>query len=425
MQLVDSIFLGHLSPLAQGAGGLSSSVFFISCIFGMGFVVGLDFLASRSFGEKDIPQCHYWLIQAVYISIFVTAPLMLINVFLYHHLEFFGVTEDVANSARIFLRIINWSMLPFILYVAMRQYLQALGSVKAPVVIIIIANIFNIALNYGLIFGKLGCPQLGIAGSAIATTATRYLLVAGLAIWIFYLDYKHHWGLRLARFKPHWAGQKELVRLGTPAAFQMLFESGAFSISGILVGHLGAIPLAAHYIVLQIASSTFMIPLGLSSSAAVLVGRKVGEDRMAEGREIGNRVLGLTVFVESTLALLIYFFRIPILETFSPNPEVLRLAGVLIILVAIFQIADGLQVVGTGCLRGIGNTKLSSIANFLGYWIVGIPLGAYLCFTLTWGPQGIWIGLTLALFLVSAAVIAGWLVMSRRAVQKPPRPSEI
>ena len=210
------------------------------------------------------------------------------------------------------------------------------------------------------------------------------------------------------RITAHWDRMQDVVRLGGPACLQTIFEVGVFSVATLAAGKLGATALAAHHIVLQIASTTFMVPLGISASASALVGQAFGARRFREARELGNAHLVLGVAVMATAALTMALASHPLLSVFTSNPEVIEVAQGLLWIAAGFQIFDGIQVVATGALRGFGNTLQSAVANFVGHWCIGLPTGLALAFPLTLGVNGLWAGLSAGLVAVSGYLFWRW-----------------
>jgi MATE family multidrug resistance protein len=229
-----------------------------------------------------------------------------------------------------------------------------------------------------------------------------------LGVAAVYYDRKNHSGLWLASRKLEFDRIRELLRLGFPAASQLLFEIGAFACATFLVGQLGAVPLAGHQIALNVASFTYMVPLGIGSAAAVRVGQAVGAGNpVGAGRSGWTALLFAAGFMSSS-AICLFLFGHPIARIYSPEQDVVRAGATLLRVAAVFQLFDGLQVVATGALRGAGNTRTPMLANLLGYWAIGLPLGALLSFKLRLGAPGMWAGLCLALVLIGSLLTAVW-----------------
>src|SRR5271170_8069490 len=293
MSMVDTIMVGRLSPAAIGAVGISSAIFYTPALIGIGLLLGLDTLVAQAFGRGDFDDCHRALAQGVYLAIIYTPLAMLVVGFAPHLFPIIGITEAVRTPARQYIQLLNFSALPLLIYVAFRRYLQGVGKVRPVTFALISANLVNWFGNWALIYGKLGLPALGVRGSALSTVLAR-VYMAGVLIW---WAWKHerdrghplfaHWpGLRPGLFR-------RLVQLGWPAASQLLFEVGAFSIATLMAGRLSPAILAAHQIVLNSASLTYMVPLGVSAAAAISVGHAVGAGNRPLARRNGSMAIGI------------------------------------------------------------------------------------------------------------------------------------
>lgn len=410
--IVDTIMVGKLGPVAIGAVALGNAVFYTPSLFGIGLLLGLDTLVAQAYGRKDHDECHRWLAQGVYLACIVTPPLMLLCAAASFGFTRFGINPAVAAPASSYLRILNWSTLPLLLYGGTRRYLQGVGQVRVITVTYVLANLLNWGGNWVLIYGKLGFPALGVNGSAISTCIAR--LGMAVALFGFAWRYERQRGHPLFR---HWAGPsldrvRRLLRLGAPAAGQILLEVGAWNLATLSAGWLTPVALATHTIALSYASMTYMVPLGVSAAAAVSVGHAVGAGDPERARRAGWLALGLGTSFMLLAAVVFLVAPKPLIELYTHDPRVLALGPALLWLAAAFQIFDGIQTVCTGALRGLGETRVPMFANFVGYWVLGLPLGLILCFVLHWGIYGMWIGLTLALIVISLTLLARWRVDS-------------
>lgn len=410
--IVDTIMVGKLGPVAIGAVALGNAVFYTPSLFGIGLLLGLDTLVAQAYGRKDHDECHRWLAQGVYLACIVTPPLMLLCAAASFGFTRFGINPAVAAPASSYLRILNWSTLPLLLYGGTRRYLQGVGQVRVITVTYVLANLLNWGGNWVLIYGKLGFPALGVNGSAISTCIAR--LGMAVALFGFAWRYERQRGHPLFR---HWAGPsldrvRRLLRLGAPAAGQILLEVGAWNLATLSAGWLTPVALATHTIALSYASMTYMVPLGVSAAAAVSVGHAVGAGDPERARRAGWLALGLGTSFMLLAAVVFLVAPKPLIELYTHDPRVLAVGPALLWLAAAFQIFDGIQTVCTGALRGLGETRVPMFANFVGYWVLGLPLGLILCFVLHWGIYGMWIGLTLALIVISLTLLARWRVDS-------------
>jgi MATE family multidrug resistance protein len=412
--VVDNIMVGRLGPEAIGAVSIGNAVYYTPCLFGIGLLLGLDTLVSQAYGRRDHDECHRWLAQGVYLACIVAPPLMLLVGAMSFGFMRFGVTPSIAAPASTYLRILNWGTLPLLLYGGIRRYLQGVGQVRVITVTYVLANLLNWAGNWALIYGKLGFPALGVDGSAISTCIARFAM-AGAQL-LFAWRYERQRGHPLFR---HWAAPqidrlRKLVRLGAPAAGQIVLEVGAWNLSTFSAGYLNPVALATHAIALNYASISYMVPLGVSAAAAVSVGHAVGAGNPARARRAGWLALGLGTSFMVVAGVVFFLAPKALISLYTTDPRVLAVGPSLLWIAAAFQVFDGIQTVCTGALRGLGETRAPMIANFIGYWILGLPLGLTLCFLLRWGIYGTWIGLTLALVVISLALLLRWRKESSR-----------
>ena len=278
------------------------------------------------------------------------------------------------------------------------------------------ANLVNWGGNWVLIYGHLGLPAMGLRGSALSTCLARIYMAAVLIYAAWKNEERRGHGL----FE-HWPGVqweriRNLLGLGLPSAGQIVLEVGAFGAATVMAGSLSPDALAAHQIVLNWASVTFMVPLGLSAATAVAVGHAVGAQRWAEARRLGWLGLLCGAGFMGIAAAFFVTLPLPILHVYTFSPTVLAAAVPLLGLAAAFQVFDGVQAVGTGALRGLGETRLPMLANLFGYWCFGLPLGYFLCFHRGLGVQGLWYGLTAALIVTACVVLAKWRSKTRAMV---------
>lgn len=402
MQIVDIAMVGQLGPASIGAVGVGSALFFASAVIGMGLLLGLDTVVAQAFGAGQIPDCRAWLRHGLLLALLLALPLTTAVLLGADHLGAWGFDPTVLDLTSSYLRVVGWSMLPLLLFTALRRYLQAVGIVTPVMAALVSANVINALVNWLLVFGHGGFPALGVEGAAWATCVSRVYLVAVLAVAVWRVNPSTTRSrLEAARFR-------RLFRLGWPAAVQMLLEFGVFGAATVLAGRLEPRQLAAHQIVLNLASLTFMVPLGVSAAGAVRVGHAVGAGDLAGARRAGWAALGIGALFMGAAALT--FVTVPrlILGRFTQDVDVIETGVLLLLVAAVFQLFDGLQGVATGVLRGLGDTRTPMLANLAGHWLVGLPVGYTLCFWWGWGVVGLWIGLSIGLILVGIALVPVW-----------------
>jgi multidrug resistance protein, MATE family len=410
MGIVDTIMVGRLpdSAVAIGATGLGQSLYHSIAIFGGGLLLGLDTFVSQAYGRKDLNDARLSLVNGLFLAGALTPILMLIVLCWPPLMQHFGISGELVDPMRPFLRALNWGTLPLLAYFALRRYLQAVNVVIPIMFALISANIVNLVGDWALIYGHLGLPAMGITGSGWATCVARIYMAGVLVVTLLWVESK--------RILPRWTGEVRvdlrrvaaLLRLGTPAATQIFLEIGAFSAATALIARLGPVPLSGHEIALNCAALSFMVPLGISSAAAVRVGQQLGRKDPEGARRAGWSAIILGAGFMTCSGLVFVSIPLWISRLFSPDPVVIRTGARLLLVAAAFQLFDGLQTVATGALRGSGDTKTPMLANFVAYWLIGLPVGYFLCFKLGWGAVGIWIGLCGGLMMIGSALLLTW-----------------
>ena len=412
MSVVDVVMVGKLGPAAIGAVGLGNAIYYAPSLFGIGLLLGLDTLVSRSWGARDFDDCHRSLAQAMYVALAFTPVLMLFIVLARPLFTGRGVDPLVGALTRSYAGILNWGTLPLLVYGGFRRYLQGVARVRPVTLALVSANLVNLVGNWIFIYGRLGMPALGVRGSAVSTVIARAYMAAVLVFFAWQHERRRGHPLFAHWPGPDWTRIRALLNLGVPAAFQVILEVAAFGAATILAAHLGAVSLATHEIVLNCAAYTYMVPLGVSAAGAVAVGHAIGAGNPAKARRVGWMAIALGVGFMAFAALLFIVTPRPIIAIYSRDARVLALGAHILLIVAAFEVFDGAQGVATGVLRGLGETKIPMLMNFGGYWLFGLPLGAVLCFDLHWGLSGIWTGLTVALITIAVLLVTRWRIAS-------------
>ncbi len=406
--IVDTVMVGGLGPSAIGAVALGNAIYYTPSLFGIGLLLGLDTLVAQAYGRGDHDACHHWLAQGAYLACIATPPLMLVCIAASFGFTHVGIAHSVAAPAGSYLRILTLGTLPLLLYAGVRRYLQGVGEVNVVMVAFVVANVLNWLGDWALIYGKFGCPRMGVDGSAVSTCAARVVMAVILlgAAWWYERRRGHPLFRRWARLS--WLKIRQLTRLGAPAAGQIVLEVGAWNLATLAAGWLTPVALATHQIALNYASFTYMVPLGLSSAAAVSVGHAMGAGDAARARRAGWMALALGTGFMLLAAVVFFVAPGPLIALYTRDAAVMAVGPSLLGLAAAFQIFDGIQTVSTGALRGLGETRVPMWANLAGYWFLGLPLGLALCFLLRWGIYGLWIGLTLALIVIASMLLWRW-----------------
>jgi multidrug resistance protein, MATE family len=399
MGVVDTIMVGRVSATDLAAVAVGNLYFFGAAVFGMGLLFALDPVVSQAVGAADRVAIARGVQRGCVLAALMALLAMLLLLPVGPLLSLLRQPPEVVPVAASYVQALVLGVPPFYLFIVLRQSLQAMGRLRAIVLTVVAANLVNVLLNWTLVFGHLGFPALGAVGSGWATTGSRFfMMVALLALG---------WPLLAPSFRPlrrDALASKPLVRLlrvGAPVGGQQFLEFGVFGAAGLLMGLLGAIPLASHQVALQLAALTFMVPLGVAQATSVLVGQAVGRaDPHSARRSTGA---GLLVGVGFMAVTAVLFLSVPglLARAFSDDVPVVALAALLLPIAGVFQVFDGIQVVAAGALRGVGDTRVPMILNLVGFWLVGLPVSAALGLWLDVGPPGIWWGLALGIGVVA------------------------
>ncbi len=406
MGMVDTAVVGRLSPAAQAGAGLGNSLTFTCSFFGMGVLMALDPLVSQAIGagEPVKARTHYWtgIWLALLTSVLVMIPVALIP----FALEPAGVPVSIASEARTYM----WWRLPgvagLLLFIAAKSYLTGTARVGVTLTAMVIANVANLVLDVVLVFGAGPIPALGVTGAAIATVLCTWLqfviLLTGFE--------KAPEGVQRRFDRPE---VMKAFRIGAPIGLHFIAESGLFSLTGLLAGRLGEVPGAAHQVALNWASLTFCVASGIGSAAATRVGWGVGRDDTPAARRAGLTAFGSVIVFMCFGALLFVLFPRLMAEAMSNDPRVIDTVAALFVVVAVFQISDGVQAVGAGALRGTGDTTFTFWANIVGHWGVGLPVAWLFGVYGPWGVVGLWWGLFAGLSVVAVVLFVRFVRSTR------------
>jgi MATE family multidrug resistance protein len=407
MGFVDTIMVGRVSVEALAAASLGNIWTFGTLQLGLGVIFGMDPIVSQAHGAGDTRTCALALQRGVVLALLLSIPIGLFWFGTESFLVLVGQDAGLARDAHRYT-LARLPGLPFVLvYFALRQYLQGRELVRPAMWVIVIANGFNAFFNWVLIFGNLGFPALGLVGAGYATALTRIITLIGLVVWV--RGFRLHAGAWVpwsrAALEPR--ALLGLLGVGMPIAVQIATELWAFNTAGLLVGTLGAVPLAAHTVAMNMASLAFMMPLGIAQGAATRVGNLIGAGRPDAAQRAAWIALALGAGVMTFSAFAFVAFRQWLPRIYTPDPAVIAACAAILPIAAAFQIFDGTQVVGCGVLRGMGRTRPAAVFNLIAYWLLGLPLGAVLGLRLGLGLAGIWWGLCLSL-AVAAGLLLVW-----------------
>ena len=398
--VVDTMVVGRLSSEALAAVALGHVAIVAVSSFGVGLLLALDPLVAQAVGAGDQVAIRRSVQRGMILAIGLMIPSTLVLLPIETVLTVFRQPPETVPIAASYVHICIPGLMPFYGFVVLRQSLQAMGRLRPIVVTIVVVNLFNLVADWALVFGAGPIPQLGPVGSAWATTTARTLLFVVLLIVARkqLAPLLARFDRAVLRFQPLW----KTVRLGTPIGFQVQLEILAFAVIALLMGGLGTLQMAAHQVTINLASLTFMVPLGVSSAAAVLVGKAIGAGDGPGARRAASAGLLIGAGFMSLMAALFIGAPRLLATAYTSVEEVVALAAILIPIAGYFQIFDALQVVSAGVLRGAGDTRAPLLVNIVGFWFIGLPTSLVLAFELGYGPTGLWWGLVVGLGVVAA-----------------------
>ncbi|MER8592674.1 MATE family efflux transporter [Mesorhizobium sp. M1182] len=422
MTATDVMMMGRLGADTLASGALGANLYFMPLIFGLGLMLATSPMMATELGRRrhSVRDLRRTVRQGLWLAILICIPIWAL---LWHGesvLLAMGQEPALAHQAGIYLRWLEWAVLPFFGYIVLRSFISALERPGWALIIVFVAVACNAFFNWLFMFGNLGIPSMGIAGSGLATTLSSTLMFAGMAMVVM-LEKKFRRYRLFGRFwRADWPRFKGLLRLGLPIAGLLAFEVTIFNAAAFLMGLIDAASLAAHAIAIQIASVTFMVPLGLNQAVTVRVGLAHGAGNPEGVSRAGWTAYVVGVSFMALMGLVMILWPHLLIGAFidlgnPANAEVVALAVSFLAFAALFQVFDGAQAVASGMLRGLHDTKVPMIYAAIGYWGIGLPLGVLLAFRFGFNGVGIWIGLSSGLAVVAALLLVRWLRRDRIA----------
>ncbi|MDF1801845.1 MATE family efflux transporter [Thalassovita sp.] len=420
ISLIDAIMLGWYDVQALAAQVLGGMMFFVLFIMGSGFAWAVMPMVAEAEAAENQRQVRRYTRMAMWMSLLFGAVVMPLMIWSQPILLALGQTPEISALAAEYLIVAGWGIFPALIVMVLKSYLAALERTRVVLWVTLGAVGVNVVVNYALIFGNWGAPEMGITGAAIASVAVQVVSGVFLALYAAIVTPEHQLFNRF--WRPDWEAFGQVFKLGWPIGITNLAEVGLFAAASTMMGWLGAIPLAAHGIALQIASLTFMMHLGLSNVATVRAGRAIGRGD-AEGLKRGAKAVVLVSLVVAAVTV-VAFLTLPeiLMGAFlSPDdPErapVIALGVPLLAAAAVFQLADSAQVMALGLLRGVQDTRVPMVIAAISYWVIGVPISYVLGFVLDWQGPGVWIGLAVGLFCAGALMMARfWIYSVKQAV---------
>lgn len=404
--IVDSIMVGQLGSTPLAASSFANNFLGVFLMFGIGLSYGVTPLVAQADGEGNHEKITRLLRHGILLCAGVGLLLVLGAFGVSFAIPFMSQPETVVEMGTPYFLIIGSSLFPLIIFQNFRQFAEGMSVTKPTMFITIGANLLNVLLNYILIFGKFGFPEMGLNGAGWATFISRAVMAIGLAIFVYrYSKFKAFRGaFNLGKIKASYF--KPMLKIGVPSGVQFVFEVGAFAMAAIMMGWLGTVPLAAHQIAISLVSVSYMMASGISAASTVRIGNQIGRRDGPNLIRAGNTsfLMSLIFMAGCALVFIVFSKFFPTLYVDSSEGEVIQIATTLIVVAGFFQLSDGVQVVGLGSLRGMSDVRVPTVITLIAYWGLAIPTSYVLGFVFDMGPEGVWYGLLIGLSVAALSL---------------------
>ena len=412
--VADSIMVGWLGATPLAAVSLGHAVFMLLMTFGIGVTYAITPLVAEADGNHNDDKIsdllrHGFLINMI-TGLLLVAFVLISQGLMYH----IGQPADVVTLAIPYLDIVTISLIPTMLFQTFRQFAEGLSRTRMAMIIVVGSNLLNIVLNYLLIYGKFGFPELGLNGAAWATLISRVVMGLWMAGYVYYHSSyrKYRSGFSIGNYSR--ALISKMLHIGIPSGVQFIFEVSAFGFSAIMMGWLGTTALASHQIAINLATISYMTTSGLGAAATIRVGNFLGKKEIQTMRDIAFSLLGMATVIMILWGILFIVGKNFLPTLYIDDPEVIAAASALLVIAGFFQLSDGLQVVCIGALRGLQDVKIPSLLILVSYWVIALPLGYWLAFPMGFGAKGVWYGLLIGLSVTAIAMIIRFHRLSRK-----------
>jgi MATE family multidrug resistance protein len=398
VNFIDNIMVGRLGPTPLASVSLAVSIYISLFVLGMGISFALPPLIAAANGAQEDRKISQFFKHSLVVNMtYALFSILFVEFIAIPLLPHLGQDPEVVQLAKPYLTISAWTMIPLMIFQTLRCYADGMSETKPAMIAIIIGNVLNIILNYMLIFGHWGAPKMGVPGAALGTLISRivmiFLIISLLRKW------KDLWEpIRTAHYLEYTKRKTiTILKLGIPSGLQMFFEVSAFAGAAMIMGTLGAKSQAAHQIAINLASITFLICTGMGMAATIRVGNKLGKKDVRGIRNAGISALIQIIIFMALGAILFVLFRNYLPLIYVEDREVIEIAATLLILAALFQVSDGIQIVAAGALRGLQDVTVPFVITFISYWLIGLPISYLSAHYFDLGPSGIWMGLVIGL----------------------------
>ncbi len=404
VQMADNLMVGQYggdNPIPLAAASLANSYFFLPFIATMGMTFGITPIVGELFAQGDRRESASYLQNGILLYTLLAIGMTILQFTAIPLMWHLGQPEEVVALSIPYYNTLVWSMVPVILFFSIKQFLEGIGNTTVAMVCVIISNVINILLNYMLIGGEWGAPEMGIRGAGLATLISRIIQMSILLLYFFntskFRDY-------VSSFSPLNFGrevQKKLLKIGLPITSQLFFEVSTFVVIGFMFGWFSTEAIGAFQIALTLGNASFMIVIAISTATTILVSHKFGKGNISQMRRTSSAAWHIVTLWSVIVALLFCALRHQLPLLFTSNREVAEIASTLILMIAIYQIPDGLQAIGVGIMRGMQDVRIIPAIAFSSYWLFNLPI-AYLCaFHLGMGASGLYMGLIVGLVVAT------------------------
>jgi len=414
--VADSMMVGRMGAVPLAAASLGNSIFFVLLMFGMGISMGITPLISIAEGKGKSKRISNLFQHGLWINIATALALTVVLMGLSNGLYFLNQPEEVVRLTIPYLFIITASLLPFMIFQTFKQFAEGLSQTKQAMYVTIFCNLVNVFLNWVLIYGNLGAPEMGLNGAGLATLISRIMMPLAMGWYVFRSPRYKKFDLQIGIKKLRFFMLNRILKIGVPTGFQYIFEVSAFSTAAIMMGWIGVNALAAHQIAINLASISYMMVAGLSTAGMIRVSNQIGKGNLKGMREAGMVVFGMVFIFMLVTAVLFISFRMFLPTLYIDNQEVISLSAGLLVIAGMFQLSDGIQVAGLGVLRGLEDVKFPTLITLIAYWVIGLPLGYVLAFEFGLAEKGVWYGLFIGLSITAVVLFYRFHRLSNRII---------
>lgn len=416
LHIIDSAMVGAISYKQLAATSLVISAMNIPFVIGIGMTISVSQMVSMAHGRRDSKLVSHYLFNGFILCTVTAIIISLALVFGKNILHHLGQDADVVEYALPFMELLGISIIPMLLFMTLKQFCDGLEYTRTAMLLSLCAIPLNIFFNWLLIYGNWGFPRMELTGAGWATLITRTIIfIVLLLVVLKHPTFKRYIAVRRSQWVLNKQTMRDLLRIGIPSSLQIGMEAGAFAVTGILVGTMGAVSQASHQIALSCAAFTFMVSMGLSQAGSIRVSNAFGRGDWTKIGAIGKSTILLALLYGIFCAILFTVLRWQLPTFFNKNEAVIELSALLLLFAAVFQISDATQAIGAGLLRGIKDVKTPTWLIAISYWIVGIPVG-YICgVVFKMGAAGMWLGLILGLTFSSIFLITRFLKQIKRS----------